>query len=365
MDDVIDLDTQTRTGLAEAWGLGPHARFSILGNGLINRTLLVEDDDGRKRVLQCLNPQVFRDPATVMGNCHAVTAHLGRKRAAGRYDYAVLELVPTLAGAPAAVLANGAWWRMYDHVPDTRTFEIADDPAITREAGRGFGAFGAALADLDPGAVGEVIPHFHDPVKRFAAFRTALEADRVQRVPKAGPECDAALAFEELLPHWKDLRAAGLPWRITHNDCKLNNLLFDRDNRAVCVVDLDTVMPGTLLFDFGDMARTMLSPVPEDSTEVARIDVRHDHFAALARGYVEGCGALLTPLERDNLVFAARLVTGVIGLRFLTDYLDGDRYFRITHPAHNLERARNQFALFAALNRQARALQTLVPASEA
>jgi Ser/Thr protein kinase RdoA (MazF antagonist) len=363
MNDAIDLDPGTRIGLAEAWGLGPRARFSTLGNGLINRTLLVEDDGGRKRVLQCLNPQVFRDPAMVMGNCHAVTTHLGRKRAAGRYDYAVLELVPTLAGAPAAVLANGAWWRMYDHVPDTCTFDTADDPAITRETGRGFGAFAAALADLDPGAVGEVIPHFHDPVRRFAAFRSALEADRVQRAAGARPESEAALAFEELLAHWNDLRAAGLPWRITHNDCKLNNLLFDRDNRAICVVDLDTVMPGTLLFDFGDMARTMLSPVPEDSTDVARVDIRHEHFAALARGYIEGCGGLLTRLERENLVFAGRLITGVMGLRFLTDYLDGDRYYRITHPAHNLERARNQFALLAALNRQAEALQALMPDS--
>lgn len=361
MNDRVDLDAETRIGLAEAWGLGPRARFSTLGNGLINRTLLVEDDDGRKRVLQCLNPQVFRDPAMVMGNCHAVTAHLGRKRAAGRYDYAVLELVPTLAGDHAAVLVDDAWWRMYDHVPDTRTFDTADDPAITHEAGRGFGAFGAALADLDPGAVGEVIPHFHDPVRRFAAFRAALEADRVQRAAEARPECEAALAFEELLAHWNELRAAGLPWRVTHNDCKLNNLLFDADDRARCVIDLDTVMPGSLLFDFGDMARTMVSPVPEDSTDLARVAVRHDHFAALARGYVDGCGGLLTQLERDNLVFAARLVTGIMALRFLTDWLDGDRYYRIDRPAHNLERARNQFALFATLTAQAGSLQALVP----
>jgi hypothetical protein len=127
------------------------------------------------------------------------------------------------------------------------------------------------------------------------------------------------------------------------------------------VIDLDTVMPGSLLFDFGDMARTMLSPVAEDSTDLGRVGVRRGYFAALARGYIEGCGALLTPLERDNLVFAARLITGVIGLRFFTDYLDGDRYFRIAHPAHNLERARNQFALFAALTAQADSLQALVP----
>lgn len=361
MSEMI-LDPSTRNGLAEAWGLSPRAQFAPLGNGLINRTLLVTDD-GRRRVLQCLNVHVFRDPALVMRNCHAVTAHLGRERAAGRYGYSVLELVPTLAGEPAAVLDDGTWWRMYDHVPDARTHETADVPTLTFEAGHGFGAFAAALASLDQNAVGEVIPHFHDPVRRFDAFRAAHTADRVGRVAQASRECADALAFTDVLAHWLSLLDAGLPWRITHNDCKLNNLLFDADNHAICVVDLDTVMPGTLLFDFGDMGRTMLSPVPEDSTDLDRVRVRREHFAALARGYIDGCGDLLTPLERGNLVFAARMVTGVIGLRFLTDYLDGDRYFRVAHPLHNLERARNQFALYAALSADADALQALVPGS--
>lgn len=357
---MSEIDLATRNGLSAAWGLSPRAQFVPLGNGLINRTLLVTDD-GRRRVLQCLNVHVFRDPALVMRNCHAVTAHLGRERAAGRYDYSVLELVPTLAGQPAAVLDDRTWWRMYDHVPDTRTHDTADTPALTFEAGRGFGAFAAALASLGAGSVGEVIPHFHDPVKRFDAFRAAHAADRVGRVAQASRECDAALAFTNVLARWQSLLDAGLPWRITHNDCKLNNLLFDADDRARCVIDLDTVMPGSLLFDFGDMARTMVSPVPEDSTDLARVAVRHDHFAALARGYVDGCGGLLTQLERDNLVFAARLVTGIMALRFLTDWLDGDRYYRIDRPAHNLERARNQFALFATLTAQAGSLQALVP----
>ncbi len=360
MNGTIVLDSATRNDLAEAWGLTPRAHFAPLGNGLINRTLLV-NDDGRRRVLQCLNVHVFRDPALVMRNCHAVTAHLGRERAPGRYDYSVLEMVPTLAGKPAAVLGDGSWWRMYDHVPDTRTYDTADTSTLTFEAGRGFGAFAAALAGLGRDAVGEVIPHFHDPFARFEAFRAALHADRVGRVAQARPECAAALAFEAALERWQALLAAGLPWRITHNDCKLNNLLFDAQGHAICVVDLDTVMPGSLLFDFGDMGRTMLSPVAEDSTDIPRVGVRHEHFAALARGYIDGAGALLTPLERDNLVFAARLITGVIGLRFFTDYLDGDRYFRVTHPTHNLERARNQFALYAALTAQEPVLQALVP----
>ena len=362
MSDAIELDATTRTGLSEAWGLGPRAQFASLGNGLINRTLLVHDA-GRRRVLQCLNTRVFRDPALVMRNCHVVTAHLGRERAAGRYGYSVLELVPTLAGESAAVLAGGTWWRMYDHVPNTRTHEIADSPALAFEAARGFGTFAAALSGIDRDSVGEVIPHFHDPVKRFEAFRAALAADRIGRATQASGACDAALAFADVLGHWRTLLDARLPWRITHNDCKLNNLLFDADGRATCVIDLDTVMPGTLLFDFGDMGRTMLCQVAEDCADLARVDVRRDHFAALASGYVEGCGALLTPVERDNLVFAVRLVTGIMGLRFLTDYLDGDRYFRVAHAAHNLDRARNQFALYSTLTAQADALQALVPGS--
>ncbi|HEY3521290.1 MAG TPA: aminoglycoside phosphotransferase family protein [Rhodanobacteraceae bacterium] len=364
MSDDCGLPVAVRDALAIAWGFGPRAEFSPLGNGLINRTLLVRDEDGRQRVLQCLNTRVFRNPELVMRNCHAVTAHLGRERAAGRYGYSVLELIPTLVGDPAAVLPDQSWWRMYGHVPDTHTFDIADGTGMTREAGRAFGAFAAALSSLADDEVGEVIPKFHDPVSRFQAFREALQADRAGRAAQCRAECEAAARYERLLPKWRVLLESGLPSRITHNDCKLNNLLFDAKGRAVCVVDLDTAMPGSLLFDFGDMARTMLSPVPEDSTDLARVCARHDYFEALAGGYVEGCGALLTPLERNNLLFGARLITGVVALRFLTDHLDGDRYFRVTHAGHNLERARNQLTLFESLTSNAESLQALVPAAE-
>lgn len=362
MNATVELDTATRDGLADAWGIGYDAGFVPLGHGLINRTLLV-NVDGCQRVLQHINTNVFTDPALLMHNYAAVTSHLGRLRTTGRYDYASLELVPTRTGDVAAVLPDGSWWRMYDFVSTGRTFETSNDAAMAREAGRGFGAFAAALAEPDVSGIGEVIPHFHDPVRRFEAFRASLALDRVGRAAQARDACDAALACAEILPHWQALREQGLPWRITHNDCKLNNLLFNGTGRAMCVIDLDTVMPGSVLFDFGDMCRTMLSPVAEDSTELERVEARPGYFAALAQGYVEGTGGMLTRLERDNLVFAARLITGVIGLRFLTDYLDGDRYFRTRHPTHNLERARNQFALFASLTAQADALQSLVPTS--
>lgn len=355
-------DPADRDCILAAWGLSHAATFAPLGNGLINRTLLVRDHD-RRGVLQRLNTRVFRDPELVMRNCRVVTDRLAHERVAGRYPYAVLELVPTPAGELAAVLPDGSWWRMYTHVPAAITHETAGSASLAREAGRGFGAFAAALAGLPTTAVGDVIARFHDPVARFDAFRAALAADRVGRANGAAQTCAAALAYADVLAHWRTLRSHGLPARVTHNDCKLNNLLFDEAGRAVCVIDLDTVMPGTVLFDFGDIARTMVSPVREDSADLDGIHVRHDYFAALARGYVEGSGGMLTAIELDNLAFAARLVSGVMGLRFLTDYLDGDRYYRVDHPAHNLERARNQFTLYAALTAQADALQALVPRS--
>lgn len=357
MSDAIDAGA--RAAISSAWGLGPAARFAPLGNGLINRTFQV-DDDGRVHVLQQLNTGVFRAPAVLMRNCGTVCAHLGRSRAAGRYDYAVLALVPTLAGALALESADGGWWRMFEHLAGTRTHETADDPQLAGEAGRAFGAFARALGDLAVDAVGEVIPGFHDPAARYAAFLHALNDDRCGRAHDCRDVCADALAYAGIVEHWQRINTLGLPRRVVHNDCKLNNLLFDATGRAICVIDLDTVMPGSTLFDFGDLARTLVCPLREDAIELDRIDVRLPLFAALAQGYVHGCADVLGPLERDNLVFAARMVTGIMGLRFLTDHLEGDRYFRIERRGHNLDRARNQFALFAALGRVADDLQDLV-----
>jgi Ser/Thr protein kinase RdoA (MazF antagonist) len=358
-DDAPLIDDATRAAISAAWGLSPHAQFEILGTGLINRTLRVRDD-ARERVLQRLNTEVFRLPETVMRNCHAVTAHLGRERAAGRYDYAVLELVPTLAGAPALTLADGSWWRMLDYVPDTRTHDVASSADMAFEAARGFGAFVHALGTLSTASVGEVIPGFHDPARRYENFRRAVSENRAGRAASCRAECEQAAAFADVVEAWRSLLATGLPTRIVHNDCKLNNILFDAADRAVCVIDLDTVMPGSPLFDFGDLVRTLVSPEAEDSTRVDNVRVQRDMFAAVVRGYLEGCGPLLNAVERANLVFGARLVTGVLALRFLSDYLDGDVYFRIERPQHNLERARNQFALLAALGEADEELQALV-----
>jgi Ser/Thr protein kinase RdoA (MazF antagonist) len=272
----------------------------------------------------------------------------------------VLEIVPTLSGAPALTLVDASWWRVYDYVPDTCTHDVADDAATAGEAARAFGAFVRALGTLAPSAVSEVIPGFHDPARRYENFLRAVADDRAGRAAACYDECKRASAFAETVDTWRSLSAHGLPLRIVHNDCKLNNVLFDASERAVCVIDLDTVMPGSPLFDFGDLVRTLVSPVAEDSTDIARVCVREDVFAAVARGYLEGCGTLLTAVERSSLLLGARLVTGMLALRFLTDHLDGDRYFRIERPLHNLERARNQLALFRALGEAEGDLQYLL-----
>jgi len=278
---VMLLDDASRAAISAAWGLSPHAAFEALGSGLINRTLRVSDD-GRERVLQRLNTSVFRSPEIVMRNCHAVTAHLGRERAGGRYDYAVLELVPTLAGAPALTLADASWWRMFDYVPDTCTHDTAGSADMAFEAARGFGTFVRALATLPISAVGEVIPGFHDPARRHENFRNALKQNRAGRADGCRAECDAAMRFAESVETWRAL-AGGMPLRIVHNDCKLNNILFDAAGHAVCVIDLDTTMPGSALYDFGDMVRTAATNKREDDTNTSSLAVRLDILARWER----------------------------------------------------------------------------------
>ncbi|MGH8173134.1 MAG: phosphotransferase enzyme family protein [Rhodanobacteraceae bacterium] len=356
--DTPPLDDTTRAAVCDAWALSARTTFARLGNGLIHLTLSVRDG-ARQFVLQRINTAIFRAPQTVLQNLQTVTAHLDRERAAGRYDYEVLELVPTSDGALSLKLGDTSWWRMLAFVPDTRTHEIALSADLAFEAARGFGAFARALGNLPEDAVGETIPGFHDPVQRYEHFLRAVAEDRLGRLGDCRDECDAATALGELIGRWRSL-AVDLPLRIVHNDCKLNNILFDLADRAVCVIDLDTVMPGSPLFDFGDLVRTIVNPEPEDSTRVDRVAVRHDLFAAVARGYLEGSGSLLDDIERANLVFGARLVTGVLALRFLADHLDGDEYFRVERPRHNLDRARNQLALLSWLEADDAQLQALV-----
>lgn len=342
---------------------GPCRDPAPYGNGHIHDTFVVACDAGgaapRRYLVQRINHQVFQDVPALMENVQRVTVHLARKGvAAGRR----LALVPAAAGAFIARDPEGGWWRVYDFIERARSYDRVETPAQAREAARAFGEFQSLLTDLPGGRLRETIPGFHDTRRRFQAFARAQAADRANRAVSARAEIGFALAREADAGVLLGLFAAGrLPERVTHNDTKLNNVLLDAaTGRAACVIDLDTVMPGLALYDFGDLVRTATSPAPEDERDLAKVALQPAMFRALAEGYLAAAGGFLTAAERAQLVFAGQLITFEIGLRFLTDYLEGDVYFKTHRPGHNLDRCRAQFALVRSIEAQQDALAGIV-----
>ena len=304
--------------------------------GHINDSFVVASG-GRRFLLQRINTNIFKQPAAVMANIARVTAHL---RAKGVRS---LTLVPTRDGEALLDQGPAGCWRMYDFIAGTRSFDVADSPDRAREAARAFGEFQRALADLLPPRLADTIPDFHNTPKRFAAFNDAVQSDRANRAAAAKREIDFALSHKSLAGALLDLH---LPERVTHNDTKINNVLFDEQtDRAVCVVDLDTVMPGLALYDFGDLVRTAATRAAEDERDLSRVTFEKPMYDALVEGYLEAAGDILTEAERQNLAVAGRVITFETGLRFLADHLNGDTYFKIHRAGHNLDRCRTQFRL--------------------
>jgi Phosphotransferase enzyme family len=333
--------------------------------GHINETYTATYNQGGtlvRYIHQRVNHEVFKDPEGVMDNLMRVTSHLRRKLAEnGAKDLTrrALTLVPTHDGKSCHKTAAGEYWRTFVFIERVRTFEAVETTAQALEAGRAFGQFQSLLVDLPGKRLVETIPHFHNTRKRFEALQAAIRADRVNRAASAKAEIDWALAREALCDViLKGLASRKLPERITHNDTKFNNVMLDVDTgQAMCVVDLDTVMPGSPLYDFGDMVRTTTSPTLEDELDLDKVRMQMPMFKALTRGYLEEAGKFLTKNERALIAFSGKLVTFTIGLRFLTDYLQGDSYFRVHRPQHNLDRCRTQFRLVESIERQEEAMQ--------
>jgi hypothetical protein len=306
---------------------------------------------GTRRVVhQRVNTHVFREPLVLMQTWLRVTEHVRAtlaRQGVADLERRCLRAIPARSGAPFHTGEDGAVWRAFAFIEGARSFDVPPGPAEAQEAARAFGAFAAQLADLDPAGVPESIPHFHDFAHRLAAFEAAAAADAHARAPAAaGAIGDARRLAAEVERALAREGAAGLPRRVVHNDCKLNNVLFDeRTGEALCVIDLDTVMPGSVLADFGDLARTAACPAPEDEPDLARVRVDAALYEALVRGYLAGAGPLLEPVEIALLPLAGPLIALETGIRFLTDHLAGDVYFRIHRPGHNLDRARVQLRL--------------------
>jgi Ser/Thr protein kinase RdoA (MazF antagonist) len=325
---------------------GPPTRASPLGSGHIHDTFAVccDDRDRPEIVLQRINPRVFADPRLVVENAARIAAHLRRRLSPGTPDATrrCLQPIESRAGGPAHEDARGMW-RSFAFVPDTTSLDAIDTPARAREAARAFGAFAAALADF-PGELRDPIPGFHDFEARVQAFEAAVANDPHGRAAAADSEVEALReGVRRLLAALPLRRRERLPVRLVHNDCKINNVLFDRESgEALCVIDLDTVMRGSVLADFGDLVRTAVCRAPEDARDPELARPEPSLYEALARGYLEGAGDLLTPEEIAALPLAGPLITLETGLRFAADHLAGDVYFRVSRPDHNLDRARTQ-----------------------
>ncbi|MBQ9263980.1 MAG: aminoglycoside phosphotransferase family protein [Clostridia bacterium] len=315
------------------------------GNGHINKTFTVTTASGHRYILQSINHYVFKDVDALMNNIIAVTAHLHIKNPGD--PRRVLTLVPTLDGSYYTRTPEGDYFRMFEFVENSVCLEQASDENDFYQSAVAFGEFQNQLSDFPADTLVETIPHFHDTIDRYRQFKEALAADVKGRAQECLPEIEFVLAREEEAGQMvRMLQAGKLPLRVTHNDTKLNNVMLDADSRTpLCVIDLDTVMPGLAANDFGDSIRFGASTAAEDEIDLSRVCFSLPLYTAYTKGFLSACGKTLTRPEIDTLPLGAKLMTLECGVRFLTDYLGGDTYFSISREKHNLDRCRTQFKL--------------------
>lgn len=323
---------------------GAPVRCERYGNGHINETYLVETDAPHAYILQKVNRHVFPDVPGLMRNITAVTSFLWQQTPDPRR---VLTLVPTVENDICYVDMDGETWRVYEFVTDSLCLDRPENEYDLLQSGVAFGTFQNQLAAFPAHTLVEIIPHFHDTPVRYTQLREAIRLDRAGRVKEAGREIDQYMAYEQYAGFLMELLGKGeLPLRVTHNDTKLNNVLLDPATRTpLCVIDLDTVMPGLAANDFGDSIRFGAATAKEDERDLDKVGMSLQLFEAYARGFLSACGGRLTPLEKETLPMGALLMTLECGSRFLADYFNGDVYFHNAHPGQNLQRARTHIKM--------------------
>jgi len=318
------------------------------GSGHINQTYLIKTDGSRDYILQKVNHHIFKNVPKLMDNISRVTHHLRKKiqEEGGNPDRETLTLLPTKDHQAFYQDPEGAYWRMYIFITPTRSYDIVSTPKQAFEGGQAFGRFQDLLDDLPGGPLFETIEKFHDINSRFSLFEKACALDPVNRLKDIEAERNLALKFFPDMQRVLNLGKAGkIPLRVTHNDTKFNNVLLDENDQGLCVIDLDTVMPGYIHYDFSDAIRTATNTAAEDEKDLSKIHCNLALLEAFTRGFLGKVGHKLNPSEWESLPFSAKLLPFTIGLRFLTDYLNGDTYFKTRFPEHNLQRARAQFQL--------------------
>ena len=337
------------------------------GHGHVNDTYAVyfkhEFSRPVRYILQKINRNVFRDPPLMMENISGVTAHIAEKVRAGGGDpfRRTLRIIRTADGGNFYLDQEGNYWRAYDFIEDATSYQ-QPTPEIFERSGEAFGRFFRMLSDYPAASLHESIPYFHNTRARFDAFRDAVSLDSGNRAAEARAEIEFAFERESDAGILVDLLAAGeLPLRVTHNDTKLNNVMIDnKTGEGICVIDLDTVMPGLSLYDFGDSIRFGASTGAEDEPDLSKVSLSLPMFETFARGYLSETAGDLTERELSLLPFASKLMTFESGIRFLADYLSGDVYFKTKRPGHNLDRCRTQFKIVADMEREMDSMAAIV-----
>ncbi len=312
------------------------------GHGHINSTFKVTTDTGAEYILQKINKYVFRNPIRLMANVSAVTDYIRSRAEDSRM---AMHFIPTSKNLYYFRDAEGDFWRMYDFMSGF-CLDAPESDEDFYQSGVAFGSFQEMLSDFPAETLYETIPEFHNTIDRYHQFHATLEVDPCGRAAEVQKEIDFVLAREEMAGTLQKMRVSGeLPLRVTHNDTKLNNVLLDRETRkSLCVLDLDTVMPGLSAHDFGDSIRFGAATAAEDERDASKMSLDLHLFEVYTKGFLEAATAL-TDKEVEMLPMGALIMTLEVGLRFLKDYLDGDLYFKIAYPEHNLVRARTQLKL--------------------
>lgn len=350
-DHIINMEEKNLLQLVSHFDVqGTVKSVKPLGNGLINDTYKVamNEEDEPAYVLQRINNAIFKDVELLQSNIEAVTAHLRKKleeKQVADIDRRVLHFIKAETGKTYWREADDTYWRMMRFIPNAFTYETVNEK-YSHAAGLAFGEFEAALVDL-PQQLGETIPDFHNMELRARQLKEAVQNNPVKRLSVVESMVEELNRNMEEMCKAEQLHRDGkLPKRICHCDTKVNNMMFDADGNILCVIDLDTVMPSYVFSDYGDFLRTGANFTAEDDPNLANVGFNMEIFKAFTKGYLTSAGAFLTPIEREHLPFAAKLFPFMQCVRFLTDYINGDVYYKIKYPEHNLDRAKNQLALF-------------------
>ncbi len=346
---------------------GDFISASPYGSGHINDTYAAVCSQAGalvRYIFQRINHNIFKDPAALMDNIARVTRHCRGKLSADDADASrkTLTLVKTKEDADYLIDGEGYYWRCYLFIENAKTFDVPETNEQIYQAAKAFGGFQAMVCDLGGKPLNETIPDFHNGQKRYRTFLEAVDADKCNRAAGAKREIDKINEFAHIFDVLPALVAGGaIPMRITHNDTKINNVMIDdKTGQGICVIDLDTVMPGLALYDFGDMVRTTASATAEDETNLELVALQMPRFEAVLTGYLTAAGGFLNVAEKENLVLSGKMITLMIGVRFLTDHLGGDTYFKIHRPNHNLDRCRTQIKLVESITEQELHLGRLV-----